>query len=678
MFARLPWRARVLAVLGFGLVVLLIAVAILTTGSPLLPAASATLAPEAAHSVPDPGDDFDDFGEGEIEPPQSLTTQEEWDLINAEVARNLAFFETEGLIPAQAASPVKFEWPLRAGPLNNDDGYHGVSGFTDHNPAIGARRDYNCGTRSYDLTSGYNHQGTDYFTYPFGWLRVDTSEVEVIAAAPGVLSFKRDGQFDRNCAMGSSLSNAVVIRHDDGSTATYLHMKRGSVTAKPVGSRIAVGEYLGVVASSGSSTGPHLHFEIKNSAGRVIDPYEGPCNQIPSMWRMQPPYYDSHINRLQAGLIVWKHNGCANPESPNIQDSFAPNDRIVFTAFYRDRLAGQESVCRIYRPDNTVFQEWTYTSTVAHSTASYAYWTRTLGASPPAGTWRFEVTYQGQTHRTFFNVGAPTFIEVTMPKGGEVWTPGTLVPLIWQDNLGGDVRLELLRNGALVHTIEKATPADGVHFWYIPADMPTGDAYKLRITNITNPSLSATSPNPFTLSTVPEAGFHATPLTGMVPLTVVFTDASTGAVTSWRWNFGDGNTSTERSPTHTYANSGVYTVVLKVDGPLGSDEYTRTEYVTATTPPLISAFQAYPMLGLPPLSVTFTDRSSGPPRTGWHWNFGDGTTSTEQNPRHTYAALGTYTVTLRVNGGGEQVESSQKVHVVAHVWRTYLPLTLRH
>ena len=675
MLTRSSWRVLLPAVSALGLILLSVAIVLPVVMAPS--PVTASLDSAAAQLALGTGEDGDDFGEIEIELPRSLTTQEEWDLIYAEVAHNLAMFEAQGLLSAQSATPVTLEWPLRAGPTLNDYGYHAVSGFVDHNPAIGARRDYMCGTRTYDLPSGYNHQGTDYFTYPYAWNKVDNFEVEVIAAAPGVLAFKRDGQYDRNCAMGSGLSNAVVIRHDDGSTASYLHMKKGTVTTRPVGVRIETGEYLGVVASSGSSTGPHLHFEIKNSAGRVIDPYTGPCNEVPTMWREQPAYYDSAINRLQTGLTTWKFNGCPNPESPNIEDSFAATDRVFFSAFYRDRLADQESVCRIYRPDGSLYQEWTYSSTIKHSSASYVYWSRTLGTSPPTGTWRFEVSYEGETYETYFNVGAPTYITVTTPNGGEVWTPGTLVPLVWQDNLGGDVRLELLRDGAHVLTIAKATPADGVHFWYIPPDMLTGDGYALRITNITNPSLSATSDRPFSLSTVPAAGFHATPLAGEVPLSVAFTDSSTGAVTSWLWDFGDGNKSTERHPVHVYANPGTYTVSLTVGGPLGTDVLTRTAYITAVYPPLTAGIGALPSLGLPPLTVAFTDRSVGPPRTGWHWDFGDGATSSLQNPTHTYTDLGAYTVTLTVGASGEESSVSGWVRVVDQLWHVYLPMVTR-
>jgi len=76
------------------------------------------------------------------------------------------------------------------------------------------------------------------------------------------------------------------------------------------------------------------------------------------------------------------------------------------------------------------------------------------------------------------------------------------------------------------------------------------------------------------VGTGPQADFSASPLSGEVPLTVEFTDASTGDFDSWGWSFGDGGTSTEQNPTH------VYTVTLTIDGPLGSDTETKSDYIT--------------------------------------------------------------------------------------------------
>ncbi|HED66138.1 MAG TPA: PKD domain-containing protein, partial [Planctomycetes bacterium] len=149
----------------------------------------------------------------------------------------------------------------------------------------------------------------------------------------------------------------------------------------------------------------------------------------------------------------------------------------------------------------------------------------------------------------------------------------------------------------------------------------------------------------------PVANFSANPVTGVAPLAVNFTDSSTGSVTSWAWDFGDGGTSTQQNPSYTYSAAGTYTVSLTVTGPGGSDTLTKAGYITVGDPPPVADFSGTPTSGTEPLTVAFTDLSSGPVTT-WSWDFGDGATSTAQNPSHVYAAAGSYTVSLTVTGPG--------------------------
>jgi PKD repeat protein len=156
----------------------------------------------------------------------------------------------------------------------------------------------------------------------------------------------------------------------------------------------------------------------------------------------------------------------------------------------------------------------------------------------------------------------------------------------------------------------------------------------------------------------PLASFQAAPLLGMAPLGVQFSDGSTGLVTSRTWDFGDGTTDTAVNPLHVYAAPGRYTVALTVANQTGADAMTRTEYVVVTdVPPPLAEFTAENVAGVSPLAVPFTDQSQGDV-TSWHWAFGDGTESTEQNPEHTYLQPGTFTVTLTASGpGGPAVEA---------------------
>jgi PKD repeat protein len=84
---------------------------------------------------------------------------------------------------------------------------------------------------------------------------------------------------------------------------------------------------------------------------------------------------------------------------------------------------------------------------------------------------------------------------------------------------------------------------------------------------------------------VPVADFTGTPLTGIEPLSVAFTDTSTNTPTSWAWTFGDGGTSTSQNPTHSYTSAGTFTVTLVATNSAGSNTKTRTGYVTASDQP---------------------------------------------------------------------------------------------
>jgi len=155
------------------------------------------------------------------------------------------------------------------------------------------------------------------------------------------------------------------------------------------------------------------------------------------------------------------------------------------------------------------------------------------------------------------------------------------------------------------------------------------------------------------------ASFAGTPTNGVVPLTVTFTDTSSGSVTNWFWNFGDGGTTnvTTNSVLYTYNVAGVYSVSETVNGPGGSSTVTNVNYITALTPPPVASFAATPLSGAAPLNVSFTDTSSGS-ITGWAWAFGDGNTSTSQNPSDIYANPGSYTVQEIVSGlGGSSTDT---------------------
>ena len=153
----------------------------------------------------------------------------------------------------------------------------------------------------------------------------------------------------------------------------------------------------------------------------------------------------------------------------------------------------------------------------------------------------------------------------------------------------------------------------------------------------------------------PIPDFTAVPTAGTKPLTVQFTNQSQNA-TSYLWSFGDGTTNLTESPSHTYQESGVYTVTLRATNPGDSVELVRAQYITVYDVPE-PAFSAAPRAGLLTLTTAFTNLSLY--ADSYVWDYGDGLTSTTNLPvhDHTYAMPGVYDVSLTA--------------VNAHASRTY-------
>jgi gliding motility-associated-like protein len=162
---------------------------------------------------------------------------------------------------------------------------------------------------------------------------------------------------------------------------------------------------------------------------------------------------------------------------------------------------------------------------------------------------------------------------------------------------------------------------------------------------------TGTIANTVQVNPLPQAAF--TPNDECLNDTVFFFDASAvngGSITSWSWDLGDGNISFAQNPTHVYNNPGAYTINLTVTSDLGC---TSTLADTLNIYPMpTAAFNVNP--GCVGTTLSFADQSS----VGfgniivWNWNFGDGTTSTQQNPQHAYATPGNYNVTLQVETPG--------------------------
>lgn len=148
-------------------------------------------------------------------------------------------------------------------------------------------------------------------------------------------------------------------------------------------------------------------------------------------------------------------------------------------------------------------------------------------------------------------------------------------------------------------------------------------------------------------------GIDSLPFTGCVPKKTIFhpTIFAPDPITSYRWNFGDGNTSTDSIPSHLYSKIGLYNVMLVIATAKGcSDSVTFTNAVSVGNRPKAN-FSATPAVSCAGDSIQFKDHSTGI-ITDWQWIFGDNGSSSEQNPAYYYTDTGYFNVSLIVSEYG--------------------------
>ncbi len=374
--------------------------------------------------------------------------------------------------PQSDASISLLAWPLQPVLGFDQFNYNGVSNFVDHDARFpNFVQDYTCGTRTYDLASGYNHAGTDYFLWPYPWLMMDDQEIRVVAAGPGTLVFKTDGHFDRNCALsGEGTPNEVDIQQDDGLTAIYLHLRAGSVTAQPIGARIETGDYLGTVGSSGNSTAPHLHFELRDGSDNVVDPRHGTCNAAPDRWLVTQAYEDPQIVSLTTHSAEPEFVDCGVEneadvhETPNFKTTFAPGDDLWVFASWRDQRNGELTTFSITRPDGTSFAAWNYDlASAGYPNPFYSGtgsdWKFALPADAPAGGWTVTAQFQNRTYTTPFTV-ASTATAPSIPIGG--YLSGNWYNV---DQSGSGLQIEVAQGGVMVAIWFTFEPSGGQPVW---------------------------------------------------------------------------------------------------------------------------------------------------------------------------------------------------------------------
>lgn len=318
---------------------------------------------------------------------------------------------------------VLFQWPMQAAPNFRDYHYYYQGNHFDNDTTgSGFPLDYNCGNWAYS-----GHIGNDFYLWPFPWEMLDSGYVEVIAAAEGVIVNKTDGCDDRDCADTCEYGrgNHMAIMHTDSIMSRYLHMKKGSLTSKGIGDPVASGEFLGIVGTSGLSDFPHLHFDVMkfwtDSLGEyseLYDPFWGSCNHTPataSMWASQKPYVEPAILKISTHWdIPVMANDCppsAAFDQPKYNNNFNFGETIYAFTYYRHISENDSTQFIIYRPDDSVFDNWVWIYPDPDTLWTFAYdHSFIIDSTESPGTWTFQAVYKGQTYTHDFTIGRPTGI----------------------------------------------------------------------------------------------------------------------------------------------------------------------------------------------------------------------------------------------------------------------------
>jgi gliding motility-associated-like protein len=160
------------------------------------------------------------------------------------------------------------------------------------------------------------------------------------------------------------------------------------------------------------------------------------------------------------------------------------------------------------------------------------------------------------------------------------------------------------------------------------------------------------------VGTKPKAAFSADALSSCASQAITFQDQSTGNPNEWFWSFGDGSSSSAQNPKHQYADTGAFTVTLIALNNGCPDTLIMPRYVSIKAP--VAKFTFSKNCSAPG-SFAFADKSIS--ADTWLWNFGDGSTSTLQNPTHSYASAGTYAVSLTVTNNASGCSNIKTINV---------------
>ncbi len=327
------------------------------------------------------------FGGGElrIKPPagaaQDCISPDDRATIDAAVAAHFEF-EDDGL---RGASFPRMPFFPQAGRIHRD---LIVTNYVDLNSSSGIR-DWNCGSITYN-----GHGGHDTVVRSFAEQEIGTP---VFAPLDGVVLGIADGNPDMNTTWGGQPANFVVLSHGQGVVSYLYHLKNGSVSVA-AGEQVRAGQQIGLTASSGNSTYPHLHFEVHEN-GLVREPSAGSCRPGSSLWINQDPVNPA-LTVFDAGITGENLEGHPGlPWSLPRSGQIAHNDpRITLWVQVNQMPAATSWQLVLYRPDGSIASNssGTFNNNPAY-TWSWWWWSRLPGSMlGQTGTARMELSFNGQ------------------------------------------------------------------------------------------------------------------------------------------------------------------------------------------------------------------------------------------------------------------------------------------
>ena len=336
---------------------------------------------------------------------QSCLTHQERTVIEAMLRKADTNLPTP---PSQRGTGPLFEFYPVGGQIYGD---LFLNNYTDRDTASTGVLDWDCGDHTYD-----GHLGHDTGLRTFDEQFIG---VPIFAALDGTVLSRDDGHFDQNTVWAGQPANFVVLDHgaiEPGLFTMYWHMKNGSVLPQ-VGESVVAGQQLGLVGSSGNSTGPHLHFAVWRN-GNWIEPMSGPCSPSASMWANQWSKPTEHYVRDFGFLRELFPNDFETPHPfPRDRSVTLQTDRVSYWMQGANLPIDSTYRFRFYMPNGTLDFDsgnrfFTFTNQFYRRYWARYQWNITDMQNVP-GVWTIGIDINGQREIT---------ARVTVLDNGETYT----------------------------------------------------------------------------------------------------------------------------------------------------------------------------------------------------------------------------------------------------------------